>query len=398
MIDTVILSVPFGKYQILEPRRFNPPTFFVEEHIKAMKLKAFTSYIQNPEKITYSNGKYAPRLTIYVRPRKKGMIGKFPYEIPLKIEFSAPKLLYQNNLDELTDKDFNNVINVLHTRLMEMGVFVKIADLIEAQVNTIHFSKNILLSDFYSASLAIRELYKLDASKWLDINKRHFQNHGHALYFDSTSYSMVFYDKLKDATETQRHSVDKEKTSYQLNLFKHFKEKKEPLEVLRYELRVVKKQKLNSLLKQLGYKENPTFQDVFNSELSKELLLKQWKTIYPSETRFMLQFDEGDLGKTLESIVNYHKQNKKRITVKNALALLGIIHYAKKEGIRPVRNKVSSVFSERTWYRAKKLFNDANLLLLNNKSFGFVKDIEDTLSSFTPFKAKDLLYTEGAMQ
>lgn len=397
MIDTVILNIPFGKYQILEPKRFTPPTFFVNEHLKEMKLNPFMKYTQNPPSITYKNGNYAPRLTIQVRPLRKGLVSQYPYEIVLKIEFSVPKLLFQNNLDELTDKDFNEVVNVLHTRLMEMGVFVKKTDLIEAQVRAVHFSKNILLSDFYTASLAIKELYKLDVNKRLDINKRHFQNCGHALYIDCSSYQIVFYDKLEDATQSKRHSVDKEKTSYQLNLFKSFKENKQPLEVLRYELRVVDKKKLNSLMKQECTKENPTFKDIFNSELSKKLLLKQWKIIYPNESRFLLKFEENNLDKTFESIVNFYKHNKKRATVKNTFGLLGIIMLSKNTGLRELRNRVSSSFSERTWYRSKKLFDDANLLLLNNELFGFVKDIEDTLKSFTPFKAKDLLYTEGAV-
>lgn len=398
MIDTVILSVPFGKYQVLEPERFSPPLTIALTNLKAMKANPFMKYTQNPSKITYKNGNYSPRLTVNVRPTKKDSTSKYSVEIPLKIEFSAPKLLFQNNLDELTDIDFENVVNILHTKLMEMGVFVKKTNLIEAQVRAVHFSKNIPLTDFYTASLAIKELYKLDVNKRLDINKRHFQNSGHALYFDCNSYSMVFYDKLEDGNKTQRHSVDKEKTSYQLNLFKHFKESKESLEVLRYELRITNKQKLDRLMKEAGSKENPTFKDVFNSDLSKKLLLKHWKVIYPDESRFMLQFDDGNLDKTFESIVNYYKQNKKRVTVQNTFCQLGIITFSKSLGMRDLKTRVSTAFSSRTWFRTKKLFDLANSLFKSNKSFGFVKDIENALNSFTPFKVKDLSYMEGAMQ
>jgi hypothetical protein len=379
----------------MQPEKFDPPITLAAEHLRAMKGARFMKYTQNPSKITYKNGNYAPRLTITTRKARK--IGRYPIDIDLKIEFSAPKLLFQNNLDELADLDFESVVNILHTRLMEMGVFVKKQALIEAQVRAVHFSKNIPLTDFYTASLAIKELYKLDVNKRLDINKRHFQNSGNALYFDCNSYAMVFYDKLEDGSKTQRHSVDKEKTAYQLKLFESFKKSKEPLEVLRYELRITKKQKLNSLMKEATDKENPTFKDVFNSDLSKKLLLKHWKIIYPNENRFVLQFEENNLDKTFESIVNFYKQSKKRITVKDAFSLLGIITFSKSLGIRDLRNRVSSVFSQRTWFRAKKLFETANLLFKNNKSFGFVKDIEDGLKLFAPFKAKDLSYTEGAI-
>lgn len=399
MIDTVILIIPFGQYRVEEPERFSPPLTTVLTNLKAMKANPVMKYTQNPSKASYTNGNYSPRLTVNIRPANKSTLNKYGYEIPLKIEFSVPKLLYQNNLDELIDADFDNVIDILHTRLLEMGVSIEKTDLANAQVRAIHFSKNIPIHGFYTASSAITELNKLDVNKKLQINKRDFQDNGHALYFDCNSYSVVFYDKMADMTKSKRHSTDKEKTSHQLKLFEHFKKSKEPTEILRYELRITNKQKLNSLLKQFGYKENPTFQEVFNSELSKKLLLNLWNIIYPNESRFMLKFEENNLDKTLESIVAFYKQNKKRVTVKDSMCIYGAMTIAKKLGIRALKNKLTSIFSARTWYRAKKrLFKDLDLLFLNSESFGFVKDIKDTLSSFTPFKAKDLSYMEGAIQ
>jgi len=40
------------------------------------------------------------------------------------MEFSAPKLLYLNNLEELEDKDFPKIIETLQERLKTMGVMV----------------------------------------------------------------------------------------------------------------------------------------------------------------------------------------------------------------------------------------------------------------------------------
>lgn len=397
MIDTVILIVPFGKYKVEEPERFSPPLTTVLSNLKAMKANPVMKYTQNPPKASYTNGNYSPRLTVNVRPANKNSLNRYAYEIPLKIEFSVPKLLYQNNLDELTDADFDSVIDILHIRLLEMGVFVEKVDLAQAQVRAVHFSKNIPISGFNTASLVLKELNKLDVSKKLQIKKRDFED-GQALYFDCNSYAITFYDKIADITQSKRHSVDKEKTSYQLDLFKHFKKSKEPTEILRYELRITSKQKLNSLLKQFGYQKDPTFQEVFNSKLSQKMLLNQWNIIYPNESRFMFKFEENNLDKTFENIVAIYKKNKKRITLKDTMCIYGAMAIAKKEGVRSLKNRLTRTFSARTWYRAKKtLFKDLNLFFLNSESFGFVNDIESSLNSFTPFKAKDLSYIEGAI-
>lgn len=396
MIDTVILNIPFGKYKVLEPKRFSPPLTLALINLEEMRGNPFMKYTQNPPTVSYLNGNYSPRLTVNIRPANKRTLNKYACEIPLKIEFSGPKILYQNNLDELIDEDFENIINILHTRLLGMGVFIEKIDLAQAQVRAIHFSKNIPISGFNTASLALKELSKLDISKKLQIKKRDFED-GKALYFDCNSYQIVFYDKMADITQTKRHSIDKEKTSRQLDLFKHFKKSKEPTEILRYELRITSKQKLNSLLKQLGYKENPTFQEAFNSELSKKMLLNHWNIIYPNESKFMFKFEENNLDKTFENIVSFYKQNKKRVTVNGTMCIYGAMTIAKKEGVRNLKNRLTSTFSARTWYRAKKtLFKDLNLFFLNSESFGFVNDIESSLNLFTPFKAKDLSYIEGA--
>ena len=68
--------------------------------------------------------------------------------MPLKIEFSAPKMLFGNNFDELTDSDFPNLLTKLKRTLKEMGVFILEDHLTSAPVSAIHFSKNIPLTDY----------------------------------------------------------------------------------------------------------------------------------------------------------------------------------------------------------------------------------------------------------
>ena len=81
--------------------------------------RSFNKYNQNPPKSDYKNRVYKPRLTITRRVVHGGIA------TPLKIEFSGPKLLFLNNVDELENKDFGMVINTLQERLKEMGDYYR---------------------------------------------------------------------------------------------------------------------------------------------------------------------------------------------------------------------------------------------------------------------------------
>jgi 6-phosphogluconate dehydrogenase (decarboxylating) len=90
-------------------------TYFQKETQNA--LRGYFKLIQNPTKSELKNGIYKPRLTMTKRFNTTGR-----HEATLAIEFSAPKLLYGNNFDELTENDFTLVVELLQSKLKEMGV------------------------------------------------------------------------------------------------------------------------------------------------------------------------------------------------------------------------------------------------------------------------------------
>ena len=103
MIDTIILSIPKNKTITLD---------LTTNGIQAWDLQARTrvydKFVKNPSPRDTETGRYFPRLTGY---RRKN--GKLEWESTLKIEFSAPKLIYENNIDELKDSQFEEVVEAL---------------------------------------------------------------------------------------------------------------------------------------------------------------------------------------------------------------------------------------------------------------------------------------------
>jgi len=129
MIDTVCLLIPKDKLIVLEMSSYGVPTWNLHS-----RTDQYDKYVKNPSKRDKDSGRYFPRLTGY---KRKG----FAQDANVRIEFSVPKLLYLNNLDELENKDFTQVIEVLQDRLQSMGISVTKSVLQNASVSSVHFQR-----------------------------------------------------------------------------------------------------------------------------------------------------------------------------------------------------------------------------------------------------------------
>jgi len=272
MIDTIVLTLKTGMYTIFEPDNFSPSTRGLTDPTAGYYRLGGRSNItckQNPTPNELKRGIYKPRLTVTKRINRNGN-----FEIPLKIEFSIPKLLYGNNFDELTDKDFPAVIKKLKAVLKEMGVYLFEKNLINALVSSVHYSKNIALTDYTTPYTYLEQLTKLNINKRLDTNRTDFRNEGHSFKYRANSFEIVFYDKIRDlekAKISEKRAEEKD-NALQLNLFDLLKQQK-PLEVLRMEIRLNRRQKINQILKKIGKETKPTFINIFDQDTAKKVLL-----------------------------------------------------------------------------------------------------------------------------
>ena len=105
MIDTVILTISERAYRILNYKRFGTTPEEIE------RVQGFKKFPNNPTS-EESKKNYYPRLTL---------IRRFPIS-ELKVEFSAPKIIHRNNVDEVSESDFWKEAHILHERIKDMGV------------------------------------------------------------------------------------------------------------------------------------------------------------------------------------------------------------------------------------------------------------------------------------
>lgn len=362
MIDTIILTIPKQAYKITDHSRFNPST----EKLDDINV-GFAKFINNPTLEDKRRG-YHPRLTII----KRG------FEEELKVEFSVPKLIYGNSLDELSETSFDEVVNTLHQRIKGMGVFIHSADSIKyADVSSFHPAKNIELSGGYTALYVLREIKKIDLHAKYDISEVKYRNGGHSLQCYSTSNSVVFYDKIIEATVPENRRVDTE-AAYQKRLFNVSPE------VLRMEVRLTNKNKMNAVMEKLELPRNPLFKDIFSTRVCQKILLDYWNTLVVDKNEFL--FSPINQPQRLYALI---KQNSPGISNKDAIYLVGLDLLTKDNGVRELKTLVEKHNSKRAWLRTKKDFQRLNNLKPDDQGIGFIKVIEQALIKFEPYRSPE---------
>src|SRR3989338_3676929 len=115
-----------------------------------------------------------------------------------------------------------------------MGVRIFTVKIVSAPVSTVHYSKNVPLTDGSTPHYLISKIKEANIPLALDVNETDYRNDGHSYKWHSNSYEVAFYDKIKDlemAKKSDKRAIEKD-NSLQLNLFDGITERKK-LEVLR---------------------------------------------------------------------------------------------------------------------------------------------------------------------
>lgn len=367
MIDTVKLMLAKQYIVMLDKSKFDPDIMNTS--------RRFFTYVQNPTASELKAGIYKPRLTLANRFNAFGR----PEET-LTVEFSAPKLLFGNNFEELTDGDFDKVITSLGARLKEMGVYVFDKLLETAPVSSIHYGKNIPLVDYSIPATYIRQLEHVDFNRWLDMSKTDYMNGGIGIKAHSNVHEIAFYDKrmeLERAKLSPKRAYEKD-NEIQLDLFKEYSVKK-PFEVLRMEIRLGRRQKIRKTLADLGIIGTVNFKSVFKSAIAQTVLLSYLKKIedeYPP----LLSYRQNDATSFYTSLLANNPSIRRSTALKftGARAMLKDLDM---RGLRQILGKENKSF----WYGFKSEMK--SLLPIKEKStFSLLRS---SIEEYSPLRLVD---------
>lgn len=366
MLDTVILQIPIDYSAIIDHSKFKPSTKDMLNN-----PEGFYKYINNPTKEDKEKGIYKPKLTAIKRSGK----------IDLKAEFSVPKLLFGNNLEEAEESDFNEMVNKLRNAIKEMGVILWSHQVENAEVSVIHPSKNIPLNKGYTASFAIRELSKINLNQKMDLEKVSFRNNGESLQLYANRHSIVLYDKINDLDKPAKRAIDKNQTKLQLNLFEHIKKEKKNLEVLRLEIRLSHKDKMKEVLEKVGYTGNFAFKSVFKKDLCQKIVKLYWKEFFGKDL-FLFSVNNNPQKILQQILMKYPKTN-----IRTAIMLVGLnLLHKDEEGIRGFRSIAKNYKPKTNWAILKRYLEKFNDSIFTKPAHGFIKDVEKAINEFKAFK------------
>ena len=240
MIDTVSITISEDNFKILDHNKFSPNTenLFRPPYIKVTGRAAFKA-INNPSKTDKEKYGYLPRITLFKVIRRCG------FQVFIKVEFSIPKLIFGNNFDEIEESEFGEVCWQLKAKLEKMGIeIIDVKKLAYVDISTIHYGKNIVLSDRSIPYTYLKEVAKINVSRLKDTNLSDYRNEGHAIKYHSNDYEVVLYDKLADIKQAkllEKRALEKDNYT-QLSLLDTYQPKK-PFEVLRIEVRLGSRKK-----------------------------------------------------------------------------------------------------------------------------------------------------------
>lgn len=384
MLDTVALKIKYPDFTVTNPQFFIP-TFDIQKIMNpAVSLggRRYVKFVENPPKDSKEIHKW-PRLTGSVR-----LDDNNNRSFDLVIEFSIPKLLWGQSLQELSDSDFERTVSILVPVLRMMGVEVTSATIRNALVIRAHFGKNIPLPSPITAQDALQKLYKADVGRSKHINMRHYDNDGQALYFYASSRNTIFYDKLRDVATPQNKGVDKDKFKQEKLMVLGSKNQQE---LLRYEVRFGNQQSLNAFL---GDKDilarkvtGITFKEIFSRDLCQKVLLKDWRDITNGPaSQLALKMDKPPEEIFDAIIISYLLLgNKKAHSLNKALQDFAVYILVNKCGARKIRDRIERHWSKKSWQRLNIKMTKTAENLKSLPPDSTISDIQIALDKFEKY-------------
>lgn len=375
MLDTVALSLNPHEVRIVDMDAFTPSARGILVPPYYPVRRGGMACHRNPSRADSEQFGYMPRLTLTKRPALAG------FDVRLRVEFSAPKLLYGNNFDELTDADFPAVVARLVERLAHLGIFTTARVIEEAEVSAIHYGKNLPLTDYTRCGMVIREIAKASVSKQLDSTKTDYRNDGSAIRFHATRHEVIVYDKLKDlakARASEKRSIEKD-NAVQLSLLDA--EFPKAFDILRVEGRIGNRQKLREVLEKHGINTPLTFRHLFSSAIARAVLLDYWRMMTPDVPLLAACHFAP------EAIYDALYRDDPTARPAKLLQSVGAMAIIEREGMPALRARVERHADARTWLRMKKEL--AQLSVTAKLKYSAVQVAGQHLLAFEPLKIEN---------
>ena len=112
------------------------------------------------------------------------------------------------------------------------------------------------------------------------------------------------------------------------------------IEILRIEVRLTDKKKMQKILSSVDFKKELTFKNLFNKELSKKIILLYWENFF-GNYRFIFHIDNNP-----QSILQKILRVSPKIKISKAIQIIGLYFLSRdEEGLRGFKNIINSTLT-----------------------------------------------------
>jgi hypothetical protein len=384
MTDTIVLALDRSQFSLSSEfyDSFSPSArgLYQFPYIRLGSRNHIT-LTANPIRECLERGEYMPRL------RLVKAVGNGGFRITLYIEFSAPKMLFNNNFEEVTDEMFDDLCEALESKLvLYYGILINdTSTLKNAPVCKIHYGKNLIYTDGTLARTVIRDYAKANVPLYKRADTRVYKNGGESTHFYTKKWGLAIYDKMRELERSLLTGDDlMEEDHYCQQSLVILKELMRPFEVVRIEARYLSRGKICKCLQEAGVKTSaiPTFAELFKAEIARKALLYEIRLIqqvYPRVT------DGKDDPFDFAVDVRFNNPN---IHAKTIMETVGFRALVESAGARDVRLNLN--FSTSQW---SNLMDRMNALNVTRRRINWVDATAKAVAEFHPVDTEKLLKT-----
>ncbi len=377
-IDTITLTLAPTDIIIGDTNRFTPNAATVlGADARNMGMNKYISAKCNPTKQEVAAYGYLPYVTLYKALRSGGL------SAGLRVQFSATKLLYGNNFDELKTGDFIALCRRLLESLNYYDITVHggLKTLATARVAGVHYAKNFIFTDYTTARDVIQVLQKCDVNGWRSVSTSDYSNNGYGYKTHSKYQELAFYDKLAELNKDKRgQAVFDKDAQTQLGLFNN-RQIVKPFEVLRMEVRLNNARVIKQQLTKAKLEPSLKLNAICSQGYSKAVLACHLRELYAAYPKIT----EATVDDPLQLLSDLYVQNPKRSmsTIVNAV---GLYVLSKHSGTRAMKDVVGSKGTQALMRLSKRA--NGELRYRSQKSEVF-QVLEHDLNNFKPVRLED---------
>lgn len=294
------------------------------------------------------------------------------------VTFSVPKLLYGNNIEEVTEDQYDEVVSLLCQQLRYLPLQIDIyrLNIQMAKIKRIDFCKNALISELVPADQFCRMLMRSEhdhRSKYTQIEYRH----GDSYRENIKHRSVVVYDKLAELSNSIKKEGREPTTREQFFLAA---EKAHLFQIFRLEVQLQNSNQVAQELSHFGLERDYiNFGNVFTEELAHSVLMKYWKKLIDNLDPNPEPFSEDNILATFNEMV-INRGNK---TPMNLFATFGLRHLAYKCGLDNIKDIFSKEYGSQAWLRLKNLYEEPTL---NQGLYTFISSMEKIIDNMEPLQ------------